>query len=372
MKKILKVLILVLIGFSFFPALARAADLNIDCNSSDCTKTGLEPIFSTALDGVWHPGRIITKTINLKNSGADTSEMAIKGTRVGEAGALEQVMNVSLSAPEGPVIWAGSLADFYAQDVIRMGVFEPGKDLDYNFTVGMDYGAGNDYQNLQATMDLSVGFWTEPPSSPTPSPASTSNGNGSRDVLGAGVSAPSCNDAKPATPNLLSAVVTGPNQVTLNWSKADGSVSYYLVAYGLESGKMLYGNPNVGGADTTSYTVNDLSGGTTYYFKVRAGNGCTPGELSNELSATPGGQAVTGTPAGFLPGVLGVTNEEAVPSSEPESSQSGILGAETSPKPKEAVIVGGFMGKLGWFVLGPVALFVFLFGRKLLGKRFPF
>jgi len=46
---------------------------------------------------------------------------------------------------------------------------------------------------------------------------------------------------------------------------------------------MEYGVPNAGGHETTNYTINGLAAFTTYYFKVRAGNNCMPGEFSNEI-----------------------------------------------------------------------------------------
>jgi len=137
---------------------------------------------------------------------------------------------------------------------------------------------------------------------PTPTPTPTSAGDG-----GGGASAPVCNDSKPGSaPTLLSASA-GTNSVTLTWSKALDPATYYLVTYSTISGSQQYGNPNVGGHDTISYTVTGLSGGITYYFKVRAGNGCMPGDFSNELSATPGGGFISGPAEGFAPGVPGVT-----------------------------------------------------------------
>jgi Fibronectin type III domain len=134
--------------------------------------------------------------------------------------------------------------------------------------------------------------------SPTPTPTSTpvpaSTGP---------ASAPVCNDSKPGSaPRLLSASA-GNNSVTLTWLKSSNPVTYYLVTYSTIPGSQQYGNPNVGGHDTTSYTVRGLSGGITYYFKVRAGNGCMPGDFSNELPATTIGGFISGPAEGFTPQV---------------------------------------------------------------------
>ncbi|MBI2613890.1 MAG: fibronectin type III domain-containing protein [Candidatus Levybacteria bacterium] len=107
----------------------------------------------------------------------------------------------------------------------------------------------------------------------------------------------SCKDKAPDTaPVLKSAVSSSGSQITLTWTKAAGSVSYYLVSYGTESKKYIYGNPNVGGPNTTSYTIDKLVDGKTYYFVVRAGNGCAPGNYSNELFAKVGVMIKTPTP----------------------------------------------------------------------------
>ncbi|PIV08936.1 hypothetical protein COS52_00090 [Candidatus Roizmanbacteria bacterium CG03_land_8_20_14_0_80_39_12] len=107
-----------------------------------------------------------------------------------------------------------------------------------------------------------------------------------------------CYDSPPgSTPQLISAFAKGSNQIVLTWTGAASPVSHYLLSYGFTSGQYIYGNPNVGGQGTTSYTVGSLSPGKKYYFVVKAVNGCTPGNFSNEVSTIAGGSVVnTPTP----------------------------------------------------------------------------
>lgn len=172
---------------------------------------------------------------------------------------------------------------------------------------GLNEGTTYYYRTISKGSPESVGSeksFTTQPSSPSPSQSSSSNGGGTSST-GSTASAPVCSDQKPeSAPTLLTAKASE-NSVTLRWSKGLEPVSYYLVAYGLTPGALQFGNPNVGGNDTTSFTVQNLSGGTTYYFRVRAGNGCMPGDYSNELSATPQGSYVVGSAVEFDEGVLG-------------------------------------------------------------------
>jgi len=367
MKRLLKILFSFLILSFFLVPQAKAADLNIDCPAlpTACSKSGLDPLFSNSLDGFWYPGKSITKTLNLKNSGLEMREMAIRGTRTSTANILENVMQISIVGGT-TVIWSGSVTDFYGQEKIGMGIFAPGANLNYNFTVFMSSGAGDEYQNKETVFDLTLGFWGEPvptatptpTSAPTPTPTSAPGGGGGGAVLGAGVSAPVCTDIKPGSaPTLLSAIA-GTNSVILSWLKATNPVSYYLVAYSTTSGLLQYGNPNVGGSETTSYTVSGLSGRTTYYFKVRAGNGCMPGDYSNELSATPGGGFITGPAAGFTEGILGVETEKGAEASPSPSPEGGVLGEEAST-------TGKFMKRNWvWIVVALVAVIGFVYLRK--------
>lgn len=157
-------------------------------------------------------------------------------------------------------------------------------------TVNFDARAAQTRMALEMT---SSGLTSPDQATGTGSNTTTTSGSG-------GWAAPDCTATKPSTAPVILTVVKGKNSVTLNWSKAGDPVTNYLVAYGTKSGSITYGNPSVG--NVTSYTVGSLSGGTKYYFKVKAINDCMPGDYSNEVSSTPEGKVVTGgTAAGFVP-----------------------------------------------------------------------
>jgi len=330
MKRLLKILFSFLILSFFLVPQAKAADLNIDCPASPtaCSKSGLDPLFSNSLDGFWYPGKSITKTLSLKNSGPETREMAIKGERISGVSILENVMHISIVGGT-TVIWAGSVADLYGQDKIGMGIFAPGVDFDYDFTVSMSSNADDNYQNKETVFDLTLGFWGDPISTPTPTPTP---GAVLGVVLGAGVSAPVCTDTKPGVPaNFAASVGPGAGQVILSWAPPSPPYTYFLIAYSNDSTTMKWGNPNVG--NVTTYTVSGLGSGT-YWFWLRAGNGCMPGDFVGPVSPGPI-VGIPGAPAvapGFLPGVLG---EEATTTEE-------VLGKETvSPTPEISPVPQG-------------------------------
>ena len=144
----------------------------------------------------------------------------------------------------------------------------------------------------------------------TPAPAQPSQSNKSSSGSSS-PQAPICGDSKPVSaPKLVNAFASGKNEVTLIWSRALDPVSYYLVAYGTKPNQPEFGNPNIGSKYTISYIVTNLSGNTTYYFKVRAGNGCMPGDFSNEVAVKTTGPVLTTPATGFKAGVLGKTTQK--------------------------------------------------------------
>lgn len=239
------------------------------------------------------------------------------------------------------------------------------KDLDETATgvVSPTLADGTWYFHLR-TLDK-AGHWTSTvhtgpyivdTSTPSQSTSSSSSSGGS--VLGSSTST-TCTDSKPAAPTLLVAQALS-NSVLLTWSEGSGPLTYYLVAYGTSPGTPLYGNPNIGGPGTTSYLVEGLSGGTTYYFQVRSGNGCATGDFSGQLQATPTGGFIAEPATGFEEEVLGVDTEEESDSNTEEIvdtelvKQGGVLG--------ESDLASGFFW---WYLLIPALLL----GLLLLWKR---
>ncbi len=172
------------------------------------------------------------------------------------------------------------------------------------------------------------------------STASSTSSSSSSSSNSSASSNSSCNDAKPGSAPTLISAFPGINTVTLSWKAGSDPISYYLVAYGTKSGSLQFGNPNIGGKGTTSFVVDNLSGGQTYYFKVRAGNGCAPGDYSNEISATPIGFAETGNASGFLPNVLGAKTEKVpfhMESGKAKTQTQKVLAGKVTPKSQENV-----------------------------------
>ncbi len=85
---------------------------------------------------------------------------------------------------------------------------------------------------------------------------------------------------------LITAITSGPRvgEVTVRFSSVSGANRYFLL-YGLTSSTYIYGAPDIGGAQATSYTIKSLVPGTRYFLKVGVANNCTLGPYSIEVNA---------------------------------------------------------------------------------------
>jgi len=189
------------------------------------------------------------------------------------------------------------------------------------------------------------------------------NGNGVKVNFTASALAPNaaCTDASPgSTPQLISASASGTNQIILTWTNASDPVSSYLLAFGLSPSQYIYGNPNIGGQGTTSYNVGSLNPGTTYYFAIKAVNGCNPGSFSNEVSAVAGGtptdtsvptQAPSDTPSDVN------TQNEIAPTDTPVQMQNLQAIDTDTPVPTPIPAAGISTAKVMEYILASILLF---------------
>jgi len=98
--------------------------------------------------------------------------------------------------------------------------------------------------------------------------------------------APSCGNITPTSaPWVYGAISQGSTSIMLYFTDAGDPVDKYVLQFGTKSGNYPFGATNVGGKGMRTYLVEHLLPNTTYYFRVRGGNGCATGSWSNELSA---------------------------------------------------------------------------------------
>lgn len=100
---------------------------------------------------------------------------------------------------------------------------------------------------------------------------------------GSSSSAPNCSDPKPVGKPDLFEINATPTTANIHFTPVSNTHKY-MISYALYSNAEQYGvMADLGPDGVQSYMVQDLSPNSTYYFKVRAQNGCMPGDWSNIL-----------------------------------------------------------------------------------------
>ena len=177
----------------------------------------------------------------------------------------------------------------------------------------------------------------------------------------------------PAAPILTGVTSNSSYTATLTWADSPNPVSNYLVAYGLASGKYIYGKTNIGAQGTTAFTVGSLSGNKKYYFAVAASNNCGASGYSNEMSvvvkplpATPKPTpVVTATPVPTVTPQGAVSN---TPVATPTGTPEPVI---TTPTPETATAgsstlktVGTIFAVLGFVIIGFLLAILIMTKRK--------
>src|SRR3990167_1641399 len=254
-----------------------------------------EPLFPSTVS--WYPGLVVSKTITVNNTSGDNKKLSFQAINTNQTGAMATVLYFNVQQNSTNLYGASNsktLQNFWDAGEVKMLDVSGSSTTTLTINIAMNETAGNEYQGKQALFDLNIGFVGEAPVTVTSSSNNT------------------CGDSKPSVPGTLTGAV-GPEdgQITLSWGKSTGNFTYFLLAYSDSSSfPPKWGNPDIG--KDVVYTVLGLGTGA-YYFWVRAGNGCMPGDFVGPTKVTissgaPG--SVSGQPApGFSSGVLGDTTE---------------------------------------------------------------
>ncbi len=203
------------------------------------------------------------------NGGASTfNPIYINGTQYDSFSSFKTASGQTNSLNVDPLFVVLSTPDFHLQSSSSL--------INSGANVGLTQAIDGSSVPQGSAPDIGAYEYTTPGSNNAPSSSSPS--------------APGCNDSAPTGVPDLFQIDTKGTSATLYFAPVAGSVSNYYVAYGLTSGIYLYGSDfsvaPTGGV--LSYTINQLAPNTTYFFKLRSGNGCAAGQWGNEMSAKSG------------------------------------------------------------------------------------
>jgi len=154
-----------------------------------------------------------------------------------------------------------------------------------------------------------------PTPGPTPSPATPAPGKkAAKGSSGSSPSAPGCSAQKPvAVPDLFQ-IDAQTESVTIYFSPVSGNRDRYYVSYSTSENAEEHGFEFQNDANgVIAVDIHALQTHTTYFFKVRAGNGCQPGDWSNILSVQTG-QRFPSYRWSSLPRILSTASTSAVDS----------------------------------------------------------
>ncbi len=121
-----------------------------------------------------------------------------------------------------------------------------------------------------------------PTPSPTPSPSPSAENNSLSQASPGSASSPSCNNTSPSQIPDLFQVDTAGSFVRLHFTTTSTNTSGYEISYGTSSQANQYSdNFGYNGKEwILNRTISSLQFNSTYFFKIRATNGCTAGQFS--------------------------------------------------------------------------------------------
>jgi len=169
----------------------------------------------------------------------------------------------------------------------------------------------------------------------TTSSSNTNNTTSSSSNTTSGSAGPSvCGDQPPTKAPNLFRIDRYQKSAKLYFAPAGNPVSYYTISYSDKGAQEKYGTSFDQGSSggVLTYTINELKPGVIYWFKIRAGNGCSPGPWSNWLS-TKGGKVVATLVDKLTLKAIKSTTKTPTPISETSQTNPVISPAPVSDTP---------------------------------------
>jgi hypothetical protein len=317
MRKLFAFLISFILLAFVFALPSFAYDLEVNCGNTGCSSFPPGPLFS---EDNAYPGWSVTKTVRGRNNYDQTRSFAFKVLDSSDLDSLGDVLEINIKkTSEALSLYADSMTNFLNAGYLLLSDIGSGGYQDYDFVVTMDSSTNNDYQALELSFDLGLGFEMIE--------STSDSGTGGPSVSGASFSSV-CEALAPSAPTNLSATVLSDTEISLSWTAPPETVTHYAVSYGLTSGSYLYGNSNIG--NTTSLVISQLASATRYYFVVYAVNDCASSGASQEVSAATTGVFGVFT-QGISPGfeVLGETENASEEGELGGGVSTGVAGATT-------------------------------------------
>lgn len=173
--------------------------------------------------------------------------------------------------------------------------------------------------------------------------SSSSSSSPVSNLLGSTTLVPTCAQITgPRAPWLYGAIPQTATSVLLYFTGADLPYDRYYISYSEKPNTYEHGVEFIATSTNRTFLINHLKSNTTYYFRIRSGNGCATGAWSNELSAQTKSFFSSRVAAAAMPPTepiltVPTTTPTAAPSLQPESSLpdqtpsvSGITITKTS------------------------------------------
>jgi len=280
----------------YIPSSALAGnDLVINCDSKSCNNPSSLLFFDESNIA---PGFSKSQIIRVINNRPDNCHLQISPKSISHPNPLSASQILSISSGND-ILYAGNVDDFNSKINHQLGNIDNSQYKEYLFTFSLNQSVGNNSRLQKTLFNLDFNF------------------NCDDDIDDDSY----CKSSAPTQIPQNFKAVAGQNSVTLSWDEPSDYFTYYLISYSTHPHASTFASANIGGPGTSSYTIYNLSSGIRYYFKIRSGNACAPGQFSEIITAIPSGEILKNQslPHGFRPTVLGSHN--SIPTSSKITSE---------------------------------------------------